>query len=134
MAGLEDIIKDFLDKFYQTISFGKNEGFKSAEFKDLFYEKALLIENRDGDIITKSIDDHIGEFETAIESYPEVFVNGFMEEQTGYEILSSDMYILVKSDYIKKYTINGELKSGSGSNMITLVKNGNKIRIFSIAW
>jgi hypothetical protein len=128
------LICQFLDNFYTTISFKKNEKFKSQEFKNLFNDHALLIETIDNKIKTKSIDDHIKEFENAIINHPKLFINGFKEKQLTYEIMSSDNYIQIKSHYEKNYTRNGKLISEVGYNMITVYQFENKFEIICIAW
>lgn len=92
-------MKAFLDEFYKTISFEHGEMFKTEKFHSFFLPNAVLMEGNNGIYVQKTVDEHISEFENAIEEYPQLFVKGFHEHQTEYTFVENDACILVSSKY-----------------------------------
>lgn len=123
-----------MSEFYNTISFKHGEKFKSDKFRSLFHENALLIETYNNQIITKNVEEHIIEFEEAIEAHPELFINGFTEKQLDYKILDDNTYTVVKSSYIKTYTRKNKLYKEEGTSIFTLIRTENSYNILSVAW
>lgn len=128
------MITEFIEKFYNTISFKGGEKFKSEEFKSLFINGALLIEIIDGDYLIKSVDDLIMEFEEAIKNDPELYKDGFIEKQLSVKVLDSGECYLVRSEYIKCYTRNNRTVSEKGYNRFTLINHNGSIKIACVVW
>ncbi|MCG8451890.1 MAG: hypothetical protein MI717_01755 [Spirochaetales bacterium] len=128
------MLEKFLETFYQTISFGHHETFKRNAFQALFMENALLIEKRGNIIITKSVQEHIKEFEEARIKRPDLFSMGFHEKQICYKTLSTDSFFLVESHYKKQYTKNGHVYHEDGINLFTLIATDHSYKICSVAW
>lgn len=127
-------INEFLDLFYNTISFECGDQFKSEAFRKLFYPFAILIENVNGEYKYKSIDEHIKEFETIINEYPQLFLKGFHEVQIQCEVIEKNNYFLVSSDYRKTYCRNQEDVVEYGANNMTIICDNGKYKIASINW
>lgn len=80
------MLEKFLDRFYRTISFQAGEPFPADSFRSLFHPDALLLEQMEnGGYQSKTLDEHIREFEMAVRDYPELFEAGFHERQTSVE-------------------------------------------------
>ncbi len=128
------MLEKFINQFYETISFTLDEGFKGDRLRELFFENAVFLEENNGEYNTKTLSQFISEFEAIVEKYPELFVNGFIEKSISYDILECDSYYLVKSKYEKTYTIKNKLHLEKGTNMITIVKMKEGLKISHIAW
>lgn len=127
-------ISDFMDQFYSSISFGRDEKFKSRAFADLFNQDALLVEKTETAVIRKTVAAHIKEFEDCIEHYPQLFTEGFLEKQLAMAYLQADDFVLVKSQYEKRYFRGGEAVVSTGYNNLTLLVTGDTFKIVAIAW
>lgn len=127
-------INEFLEGFYKIISFEQGESFKSETFRELFHPTALLFEKVDGGYKTKTIGEHIQEFEDVIKDYPQLFVKGFHEVQIDYEIIESEACYLISSTYKKTYWKNGQEVIEYGKNNMTIIGDGDKFKITCIIW
>lgn len=127
-------LEQFLNEFYEVISFEHNEPFKSEQFMNLFVKDALLIEKYEDKYIHKTIDEHMNEFEEVIKKHPELFIKGFHEIQLDYEALQTQEYILVKSKYKKSYASMEEEIIEVGYNCMTIVREQDEFKIASIGW
>lgn len=127
-------LTEFLELFYNTISFEYGEKFKSATFRELFYPFAVLIENVNGEYKNKTIEEHINEFENVIKAYPQLFIKGFHEVQTHCEFIQNDNCFLVASTYKKTYSREQKDIVEHGKNNMTIINNKGKFKIASIIW
>lgn len=130
----ENGLEQFLKRFYETISFESGELFKADEFRNLFMANASLLETGDGGLISKTVEDHIKEFQYAIAEYPELFENGFHEHQTDVSIIENETCFLVSSKYRKRYTRYHQPVVEDGINNMVLVKGEHGIQIASVLW
>lgn len=64
----------------------------------------------------------------------QLFINGFSEVELSNDIMESENYIPVKSNYKKTFTKDSVLISEKGTNMITLVKVNGELKNSSIPW
>ena len=67
------------------------------------------LKKREQNIITKTVLQHIQEFEDAKRIRPDLFSMGFHEKQLSYKILTADCFYLVESQYHKTYAKQGQL-------------------------
>ena len=123
-------IDSFLDTFYETISFGFGEKFKSQAFRRLFLPNASLLEARDGVYVRIDLERHIAEFEDAIENHPQLFKNGYLEKQLSRTVIQSGACFLVSSIYRKSYAG----VEATGINNMIIVPRGDYSQIASIVW
>lgn len=114
-------IDAFLHSFYETLSFGCGEKFKSREFRRLFLPNASLLEARGGVYVQRDLAERIAEFESAIESTPQLFTKGFQVAQLSREVLKSGAVYLVSSVYRKSY---GEVSETGVNRMIVVPRDG----------
>lgn len=128
------MIEDFLNKFYETISFEHDESFKEAQFAELFLDNAVLLE-KDGPLYKKkTINEHINEFKYTINNYPELFLYGFKEKQISFTLTENEECILVSSCYQKYYSRNNEVVEEQGINNMIITKLNNKFKIACVLW
>ena len=128
------MISEFIETFYQTISFNNGEKFKNEKFKQLFTANATLYEKIESEYKTKTVNEHIEEFEYVIENYPDLFLKGFKEHQIECEITKEDSVYLVKSKYCKKYARNDEDLVEYGTNNFKIITEENYFKITSVTW
>lgn len=128
------MIQKFLDDFYETLSFEQGEQFKADKFRSFFLSNSILMESSNGAFRQKNIDEHISEFEYAIKEYPQLFSQGFHEEQTEYTFMKNDNCILVSSKFQKSYCRNGEKVIEKGINNMLIVRDNSAFKIASILW
>ena len=129
------MLEKFLDRFYCTISFQAGESFPADRFRSLFRPDALLLERMEnGGYRSKTPDEHIWEFETAVRDYPELFKTGFHERQTGVEWTEQEGVFLVRSHYEKRYTRNGVPVIETGINHMTILTDVEALRIACVIW
>jgi hypothetical protein len=128
------MIQKFLDDFYETLSFEQEEQFKADKFRTFFLSDSILMESINGVFRQKNIDEHISEFEYAIKEYPQLFSQGFHEEQTEYTFIENDNCILVSSKFQKSYCRNGEEVIEKGINNMLIVRDNSAFKIASILW
>ena len=100
------MLDEFLARFYQTISFGPGEPFPAGDFRALLRPDALLLERAESGYISKTVEEHILEFETAVQDYPQLFTKGFAERQTSLEWTQQNGVYLVHSGYEKHYMLS----------------------------
>lgn len=123
-------IDTFLHSFYETLSFKYGEKFKSREFRRLFLPNAALFETRGGIYVQKDLAEHIAEFESAIESVPQLFTKGFQEVQLSCEVFKSGADYLVSSVYRRSYGGVTE----TGVNSMIVVPRGDGYQIASLVY
>lgn len=129
------MLEKFLDRFYRTISFRAGESFPADRFRSLFRPDALLLERMEnGGYRPKTPDEHIREFEMAVRDYPELFKEGFHERQTSVEWTEQEGVFLVHSHYEKQYTRNGAPVIETGINHMTILTDGEALRIACVIW
>ena len=129
------MLEKFLDRFYRTISFQAGEPFPADSFRSLFRPDALLVERMEnGGYQSKTLDEHIREFETAVRDYPGLFEAGFQERQTGLEWTEREGVFFVRSRYEKRYTRQHAPVVETGINHMTVVKDGARLRIACVIW
>ena len=129
------MLEKFLDRFYCTISFQAGESFPADRFRSLFRPDALLLERMEnGGYRSKTPDEHIWEFETAVRDYPELFKTGFHERQTGVEWTEQEGVFLVRSHYEKRYTRSGVPVIETGINHMTILTDVEALRIACVIW
>lgn len=128
------MLKQFLTDFYAVISF-ENGGYIDREkFQNFFLESAVLIENKNGVFVQKTVENHLAEFDSAISEYPELFENGFHEVQTEYTVIENETCFLVSSKYKKTYTRNKNAVVESGINNMIIAKWNGQLKIASVLW
>lgn len=129
------MLEKFLDRFYRTISFQTGESFPADRFRSLFRPDALLLERMEnGRYRSKTPDEHIREFETAVRDYPELFKTGFHERQTSVEWTEQEGIFLVRSHYEKRYTRSGVPVIETGINHMTILTDVEALRIACVIW
>lgn len=121
-------IDAFLRSFYETLSFKCGEKFKAREFRRLFLPNASLLEARGGIYIQRDLAERIAEFESAIETTPQLFTKGFQVVQLSCEVLKSGAVYLVSSVYRKTY---GDI-SETGVNRMVVVPRDGALQIASL--
>ena len=128
------MLDEFLARFYQTISFGPGEPFPAGDFRALFRPDALLLERTESGYISKTVEEHIREFETAVQDYPQLFAKGFAERQTSLEWTDQNGVYLVHSGYEKHYMRGGEPVTERGVNHFTILVDRGTPRIACAVW
>lgn len=128
------MLENFLNQFYERISFKYGEGFKEKAFAKLFLPNAVLMEKVEKEYIQKSVREHIEEFNSVIAEYPCLFVRGFNEKQLEYSFIENEDCILVSSKYEKTYYRNEEEVVEQGINNMIIVKHEGLLKIASIIW
>lgn len=129
------MLEKFLDRFYRTISFQAGESFPADRFRSLFRPDALLLERMEsGGYQSKTLNEHIRQFETAVRDYPKLFKAGFHERQTSVEWTEQEGVFLVHSHYEKRYTRNGVPVIETGINHMTILTDGEALRIACVIW
>lgn len=128
------MIESFLNHFYKVISFEKGEEFKAEEFHQMFLEKASLLEENEQQYERQTVAQYIKQFQNIYEAYPELFLEGFHEQQISYEVIETENSYLVASRYEKRYTRDGEPIIEYGTNNFILVLVEEKLKIASVLW
>lgn len=122
----------FLKKFYETLSFKKDE-FIKKELRDLFSKDALLLDQNSKK--TQTIDAYMSEFNEIITSYPILFKKGFKEKQLSFEVIEKKgNTILICSNYEKRYTKENQDFIEYGENYITMEKKNDTFEILNISY
>ena len=125
---------EFLARFYRTISFGPGKPFPADEFRALFLPNALLLERTQTGYAAKTVEEHIREFEAAVQDYPHLFAAGFAERQTALEWTEQNGVYLVHSGYEKRYTRDGRPVTETGVNHFTILTEVGEPRIACAVW
>lgn len=128
------MVQSFLKHFYEVISFEAGIPFPAEAFAGLFCENALLMEKTEHGYESRTVDDHIREFETAVRDYPALFELGFCERQTDAEWTEHNGVYLVHSSYEKRYARNGVPVVEYGVNHFTIVQVDGELRIACAVW
>ena len=128
------MLNAFLDRFYQTLSFRAGEPFPAEPFRALFRPDALLLEKTEDGCTAKTLEEHIQEFEQAVRDYPQLFAQGFQERQTALEWTEQDGVFQVHSHYEKRYTRNSASVLETGINHMTILREGEELRIACVIW
>ena len=133
-----DRLEDFLNTFYETISFDNVEKFDSEKFLSLFTQNAQLAERTGESLCSELVGDYVTVFLEEVKNFPAHYSYGLKEVQTGYERLNGEDYVLVKSEYEKRVSKNTpegfQETLTTGCNFMILCKDGDWFKILSIAW
>ena len=125
---------DFLARFYQTISFGPGEPFPAAAFRALCRPDALLLERTGARYVSKTVDEHIREFEETVRNHPHLFTAGFSERQTSLDWTERDGVYLIHSGYEKRYAREGLPVTEYGTNHFTILMGQDGPCIACAVW
>jgi hypothetical protein len=128
------MLDEFLARFYQTISFGPGKPFPAGDFRALFRPDALLLEWAESGYASKTVEEHIREFETVVRDYPELFAEGFAERQTALEWTEQNGVYLVHSGYEKRYMRGGQPVAECGVNHFTILVDRGTPYIACAVW
>ena len=128
------MLDEFLARFYQTISFGPGEPFPAEDFRALFRPDALLLERMESGYVSKTVEEHIREFEAAVRDYPQLFALGFSERQTSLDWTEQGGVYLAHSGYEKRYARNGRAVAECGINHLTILMEEGGLRIACAVW
>ena len=128
------MLDEFMAQFYQAISFGPGDPFPAERFRALFRLDALLLERAGSGYLSKAVDEHIREFETAARDHPELFAKGFTERQTSLEWMEQNGVYLVHSGYEKRYMRGGKPVTECGANHFTILIDGGTPHIACAVW
>jgi hypothetical protein len=137
---MEERLEEFLNTFYETMSFESVEKFDSEKFLSLFTRNAMLAERAGETLCYEMIDDYVHVFEEEAKRFPEHYSYGLQETQIGYQRLNGEDFVLVKSDYEKRVTQSEAAEGESreqvthGCNYMTLCRDGDWFKIMSLAW
>lgn len=101
---------------------------------NLFCEGAVLMEHTEIGWKKMDIHSYVETFQAICKQYPELFVQGFKEWQTSYEVLSHEGMYFIRSAYKKQYMRNKMVVQESGVQMISMVEEHQQFKILSIAW
>jgi poly-D-alanine transfer protein DltD len=133
-----DRLDEFLKTFYEAISFKSVKEFDSERFRSLFTLNAQLAERARESLCSDDIDNYVKVFLDESKELPEHCDYSLQEVQTGYEHLSGEDFVLVKSEYdkrITKTTPEGTQESLTHDcNFMTLCHDGDWFKIHSIVW
>ena len=101
----------------------------------MFLPQALLLERtEDGGYVSKTVEEHIVEFERALREYPQLFAAGFHEEQTSLEWTEQDGVYLLHSGFEKRYVRDGAPVVEQGTNHFTVAEVDGRLRIACAVW
>lgn len=129
------MLNEFLNRFYETISFPAGSPFPADHFRALFRPDALLLEQtEEGGYAIKTVEEHIREFEEAVQDYPQLFSCGFWERQTSLEWTEENGVFLVHSHYEKRYVRDGNPVLEAGVNHMTILREKDQLRIACVIW
>lgn len=128
------MLDEFMAQFYQAISFEPGEPFPAERFRALFRLDALLLERAGAGYVSKTADEHIREFETAVRDHPQLFSEGFAERQTSLEWMEQNGVYFVHSGYEKRYMRGGKPVTECGANHFTILIDGGTPQIACAVW
>lgn len=100
----------------------------------LFSKGAIVLELRNGEIISKTIEQFCEEFEKITREYPELFRSGFQESQTAVQYIKQDCLYMVQSSFEKQYKRNSEHICEQGVNHMVIQSIEGSWKILSIYW
>lgn len=128
------MLEEFLTRFYETISFSAGEPFPAGGFRGLFRPDALLLERTEAGYASRTVEEHIREFEEAVRERPQLFAAGFRERQTSLEWTGQNGVYLVHSGYEKRYARSGAMVTERGVNHLTIVCEGGELHVACAVW
>lgn len=127
-------MEQFLNLFYACISFDVGQSDQMSRVCDLFCEGAVLMEFTETGWKHSDIHSYVKAFQETCDQYPELFLQGFKEWQTSYEVLHHAGMYLVRSAYKKQYMRGGTLVQEPGVQMMSIVEENQQFKIVSIVW
>jgi len=131
-------LEEFLNTFYEAISYERADCFDSERFTGLFTSNALIAERTGESLCSETITDYVKAFLEEVKNFPDRYNYGSREVQKSYERLNGEDYVLVKSEYekrVSKTTPDGpEEVLTNGCNYMILCRDEDWFKILSIAW
>lgn len=100
----------------------------------LFSKGVIVHELRNGEIISKTIEQFCEEFEKITREYPELFRIGFQESQTAVQYIKQDCLYMVQSSFEKRYERNCEHICEAGVNHMVIQYIESSWEILSMYW
>jgi len=135
---MEERLEEFLNTFYEAMSFSSAEKFDVERFVSLFTRNATLAERAGETLCYETVEDYVKVFEDEAKRFPEHYNYGIHEMQTAYAWLDGEDFVLVKSEYekrVRKSAGDGmQEQLTRGCNYMTLCRDGDWFRIMSLAW